>query len=48
MAADVGRLIRYGPPELAVATSKTLKQLARIAGAAPSAEGLYVRRTLTP
>ena len=46
VAADVGRLVRFGPPELAVATSKTLKQLARITGAAPSAEGLYVRRTL--
>ena len=32
---------------MAVATSKTLRQLARIAGAAPSAEGLYVRRVLT-
>ena len=47
VAADVGRLIRFGQPEMAVATSKTLRQLARIAGAAPSAEGLYVRRVLT-
>ena len=31
---------------LGVATSKTFKQLARMAGAAPSTEGLYVRRTL--
>jgi len=31
----------------AVATSKTLKQLARIAGAAPSAEGPYVTRLLS-
>lgn len=30
-----------------VATSKTFKQLARIAGAARSSEGAYVRRTLS-
>jgi exopolyphosphatase/guanosine-5'-triphosphate,3'-diphosphate pyrophosphatase len=47
VAAEVGRLIRFGQPELAVATSKTLRQLARIAGAAPSAEGQYARRVLT-
>ena len=47
VAAEVGRLIRFGQPEMAVATSKTLRQLARIAGAAPSAEGQYVRRVLT-
>ena len=33
-------------PELAVATSKTFRQLARVTGAAPSAEGPYVRRVL--
>lgn len=37
----------HGPPDLAVATSKTFRSLARIAGAAPSKEGLYVRRTLS-
>jgi exopolyphosphatase/guanosine-5'-triphosphate,3'-diphosphate pyrophosphatase len=42
----VGRLRRLGAPSLAVATSKTFKQLARIAGAAPSSEGDYVRRVL--
>jgi exopolyphosphatase / guanosine-5'-triphosphate,3'-diphosphate pyrophosphatase len=47
VASVVGRLTRFGQPELSVATSKTLRQLARIAGAAPSAEGQYVRRTLT-
>ncbi len=46
IARVAGPLLRFGPPDLAVATSKTFKQLARIAGAAPSAEGLYVRRTL--
>jgi exopolyphosphatase/guanosine-5'-triphosphate,3'-diphosphate pyrophosphatase len=30
-----------------VATSKTFRQLARIAGAAPSEEGVYVRRAVT-
>ena len=34
VASVAARLNRYGQPELAVATSKTLKQLARIAGAA--------------
>ena len=37
---------RLAAPELTVATSKTFRQLARIAGAAPSSEGIYVRRTL--
>ncbi len=46
--ADVaGRVVRSGPPMRAVATSKTFKQLARIAGAAPSSEGPFVRRTLS-
>lgn len=36
-----------GAPDRVVGTSKTFKQLARIAGAAPSSEGLYVRRVLT-
>jgi exopolyphosphatase / guanosine-5'-triphosphate,3'-diphosphate pyrophosphatase len=47
IATFVGPITRYGEYDLAVATSKTFKQLARIAGAAPSSEGLYVRRTLT-
>lgn len=46
--ADVaGRVLRVGQPRLAVATSKTMRQLARIAGAAPSGDGPYVRRELT-
>lgn len=46
--ADVaGRITRFGMPELPVATSKTFRQLARIAGAPSREEGLYVRRTLT-
>jgi exopolyphosphatase/guanosine-5'-triphosphate,3'-diphosphate pyrophosphatase len=46
IARACGPMLRFGPPDLGVATSKTFKQLARMAGAAPSAEGLYVRRTL--
>ena len=47
MARTVGGILRYGRPDHAVATSKTFRQLARIAGAAPSSEGPYVRRVLT-
>ncbi|GII82508.1 hypothetical protein Ssi03_04980 [Sphaerisporangium siamense] len=43
----VGDVVKYGRADHAVATSKTFKQLARIAGAAPSGEGAYVRRTLS-
>lgn len=46
IAQVVGRLRRVGEPQLAVATSKTFKQLARIAGAAPSDQGPHVRRAL--
>jgi exopolyphosphatase/guanosine-5'-triphosphate,3'-diphosphate pyrophosphatase len=42
----VGDLVRFGRPDRVVATSKTFKQLARMAGAAPSAEGPYVSRRL--
>ena len=38
--------MRYGGPDRAVATSKTFRQLARIAGAAPYSDGPYVRRVL--
>ncbi len=47
IARTVGELVRHGPADHAVATSKTFKQLARIAGAAPSNEGPYVRRLLS-
>lgn len=46
IAEVVGRLRRVGEPRMAVATSKTFKQLARIAGAAPATEGIYVPRVL--
>jgi exopolyphosphatase/guanosine-5'-triphosphate,3'-diphosphate pyrophosphatase len=36
-----------GSPDLAVATSKTFRSLARLTGAAPSTDGPRVRRTLT-
>ncbi|RSS62069.1 Ppx/GppA phosphatase family protein [Streptomyces sp. WAC06614] len=47
IARAVGEFTRLGAPDHVVATSKTFKQLARIAGAARSAEGLYVPRTLS-
>jgi len=40
------RPLRAQPSDLACGTSKTLRSLARVAGAAPSAEGLYVKRVL--
>ncbi|MBL3670333.1 Ppx/GppA family phosphatase [Streptomyces sp. M2CJ-2] len=46
IARTVGEFSRLGPPDRVVATSKTFKQLARIAGAARSAEGPYVPREL--
>ncbi|ARF56778.1 Ppx/GppA phosphatase family protein [Streptomyces gilvosporeus] len=47
IARVVSEFTRYGTPDHVVGTSKTFKQLARIAGAARSAEGLYVQRELT-
>lgn len=40
------RPFRTEDSDVAVGTSKTLRSLARVAGAAPSAEGPYVRRVL--
>jgi exopolyphosphatase/guanosine-5'-triphosphate,3'-diphosphate pyrophosphatase len=40
-------LVRDGAPHLAVGTSKTLRSLARIAGAAPYRDGPFVRRPLS-
>ena len=45
LARDAGSVLRL-TPDHAVATSKTFRSLARICGAAPSAEGLLVRRVL--
>jgi len=47
IAEDAGHLLRGGPPDVAAATSKTFRSLARICGAAPSDEGLLVDRVLT-
>ncbi|WP_151484473.1 Ppx/GppA phosphatase family protein [Streptomyces albicerus] len=46
IARTVGEFSRFGTPDHVVATSKTFRQLARIAGAARSADGLYVQREL--
>ncbi|MER5996229.1 MULTISPECIES: Ppx/GppA phosphatase family protein [Streptomyces] len=46
IARTVGEFSRLGAPDHVVATSKTFKQLARIAGAPGSAEGPYVQREL--
>ncbi|APY87044.1 Ppx/GppA family phosphatase [Streptomyces alfalfae] len=46
IARTVGEFARFGAPDHIVATSKTFKQLARLAGAARSAEGLYIQREL--
>ncbi len=39
IAHEAGRLLRGGPPDVAAATSKTFRSLARICGAAPSVRG---------
>ena len=39
-------MLRHGAPDQVVGTSKTFRQLARIAGAAPSGDGPYVKRIL--
>ncbi len=47
IARDAGALIRGGPLDHAVATSKTFRSLSRICGSAPSSEGIFVRRMLS-
>jgi exopolyphosphatase/guanosine-5'-triphosphate,3'-diphosphate pyrophosphatase len=47
LAGLVPRLYELGDPDRVVATSKTFRSLARIAGAAPYSKGPYVRRVLT-
>ena len=47
LAEVVPRLLSVGPPDRAVATSKTLRSLARLDGAAPYAKGPLVPRELT-
>ncbi|WP_431709990.1 Ppx/GppA phosphatase family protein [Glutamicibacter uratoxydans] len=47
LADPANELNQYGKPSIATATSKTFRSLARITGAAPSAEGIYVKRVLS-
>lgn len=47
IARTVGEFSRFGKPDHVVATSKTFKQLARIAGSPGSDKGLYLRRVMT-
>lgn len=47
LARDASSLLRSGALDHAVATSKTFRSLSRICGAAPSSEGLFVRRMLS-
>ncbi|WP_461030267.1 Ppx/GppA family phosphatase, partial [Streptomyces sparsus] len=47
IARVVGEFTRLGAPDHVVATSKTFKQLARLTGAARSADGLYAHRVLS-
>ncbi|WP_344535777.1 Ppx/GppA phosphatase family protein [Streptomyces albiaxialis] len=47
IARTVGEFSRFNPPDHVVGTSKTFKQLARMAGAARTGEGLYVQRELS-
>jgi len=46
IAEDAGHLLRGGPPDMAAATSKTFRSLARICGAAPSTDGPLVDRVV--
>lgn len=46
VARDAGDVLRMGPADHAIATSKTFRSLARICGAAGSKEGPYARRFL--
>lgn len=46
IAAELRPLAKAGTPDRAVGTSKTMRSLARICGAAPSAEGMYAERHL--
>ncbi|HEU4362896.1 MAG TPA: Ppx/GppA phosphatase family protein [Mycobacterium sp.] len=47
LAEATSAVLSAGRPDLAVATSKTFRSLARLTGAAPSAAGPRVKRTLT-
>lgn len=47
LSALARKVTKWGEPDRVVATSKTFRSLARLTGAAPSAAGPRVRRTLT-
>jgi len=47
IADGAAAVLKAGAPDLAVATSKTFRSLARLTGAAPSGAGPRVKRTLT-
>ena len=47
LAEPAKTMAEAGPPDLAVGSSKTFRSLARLTGAAPSAAGPRVKRTLT-
>lgn len=47
LSSAAAELRRFGPFGRVVATSKTFRTLARLTGAAPSAEGPFVKRVLT-
>ncbi len=47
IAAEVRPLARAGSPDRAVGTSKTMRSLARVTGAAPSSDGPYAARSLS-
>ena len=46
IARETGGMLRQGSPDQVVGTSKTFRQLARIAGAAPYGAGPYAKRVL--
>jgi exopolyphosphatase/guanosine-5'-triphosphate,3'-diphosphate pyrophosphatase len=46
LADQLRPLLTSGPPDRAVGTSKTMRSLARIAGAAPRGDGPFIPRTL--
>lgn len=46
IARGMRDLTKAGAPDLAVGTSKTMRSLARVLGAAPSSEGIQVKRQL--
>ena len=46
IGAELRDIVKTGTPDRVVGTSKTLRSLARVAGAAPSSDGQYAAREL--